>query len=295
MRVVIAVVVVTFSASVDDLDRAIAAIRAAGGADHVIVVDTGGHASPTDIAVETVATDNRGYGAAANAGVEHARAHGATAVALLNDDVVVHPGWLQPLAAELGGDVGAVQPKLLFSGSAPPRVNSLGVRLDEFGAGTDIGDGELDEPGGAPRDIELFTGGAVLCSLAFLDDVGGFDERYFLYYEDIDLGRRGHARGWRYRCVPTSVVEHVRGAATSAMPDRTRYLQERNRLWCAARFEPPATVVRAIWLSIRRLRHPPRGVHVRALAAGLAGMPTRLVERARSARSVTRSTPPDSW
>ncbi len=280
----LAVVVVTYSATPDELDRTLASSCAAGGADRVIVVDTGGTASPRDASIEVLRMENRGFGAAANVGVARARQLGATMVAVLNDDVEVRPGWLPPLRAELHGAVGAVQPKLVLAGTDPPLVNSLGVSLDRDGAGHDLGDGELDEPGGRPHDIEIFTGGAVLCSVDFLDELGGFDERYFLYYEDVDLARRGAELGWRYRCVPEAVVEHARGLATSTMPERTRFLQERNRLWCAVRFADAGTVGRAFWLSVRRLRHAPRAVHARALVAGLVGAPRRLLERRRALR-----------
>src|SRR5690606_11114794 len=114
--------------------------------------------------------------------------------------------------------------------------------------------------GVAPVPIELFTGGAVLFTTGFLADTGGFDERYFLYYEDVDLARRGAARGWQYRLAADSVVEHVRGMSAGGNPARTLLLQERNRLWAAFRFADPATIARALWLSVRRLRHHPRDV-----------------------------------
>ena len=71
---------------------------------------------------------------------------------------------------------------------------------------------------------------------------------------------------------------------------RTRYLQERNRLWFAVQHCDVGTIARALWLSIRRLRHQPRGVHGRALIAGLAGAPRSLWRRqgaARRARHLT--------
>lgn len=279
----IAAVVVTYSAAPEMLDACLAALRAGGGIDLVVLVDTGGRAKPSDPQADVLRVENRGYGAAANAGIRRALERGADAVALLNDDVTVRPGWLPPLVAELGRDrVGAAQPKLLHAGSG--RINSLGVHIGRDGAGTDIGDGEADRPDTGPADLEIFSGGAVLLSRAFLADTGGFDERWFLYYEDVDLALRGAARGWRYRVVPASVVDHQRSASTGGQPDRTRYLQERNRLWAAFRFQDAATVLRALWLSIRRLRHPPRRVHAKALCAGVAGGLVRLVERRRQTR-----------
>ena len=291
VRCVIAAVVVTFSAPAEMLDDCVASVRACGDIDLVIVVDTGGRAIPSDPDVLVVNVTNRGYGAAANVGFQAARAAGADMIALLNDDVVVMPDWMAPLVAEFAGDsasgrVGAVQPMLL----APDRaqINSLGVRIGGDGAGVDIGLGEVPPPQASVADLELFTGGAVVFSSEFLEATGGFDERYFLYYEDVDLARRGSELGWVYRVVTASVVRHIGGVSTGSHPDRTRYLQERNRLWAAFRFADAATIGRALWLSVRRLRHRPFGIHAKALAAGLAGAPTRSIERAR-ARSGRRS------
>lgn len=265
-------VVVTYSAGQMVLDRCIAALRAGGGIDHIVVVDTGGAAEVSGDAIELVRMENRGYGAAANVGFAAAVVHGANEIALLNDDVIVRPGWLEPLAAELRGAavgrrVGVAQPKLLFAGTST--INSLGVQIGPDGAGTDIGLGDADSPGGVATELQIFTGGAVLFSREFLQATGGFDERYVLYYEDVDLALRGHELGWSYWLVPTSVVEHIGSLSTASAPARTHYLQERNRLLASFRFGDRRTQHAALWLSIRRLRHPPRRVHAKALLAAL--------------------------
>lgn len=255
--------------------------------DRIVVVDNGGSAELAGSDVELIRVPNRGYGAAANAGFAHVLAAGATAIALLNDDIVVREGWAGPLVEAVQAErVGAAQPKLLVAGSDPPRVNSLGVEIGPDGAGTDIGDGSLDVVAGPPSEIARFTGGAVMFAPQFLRATGGFDERLFLYYEDADLGARGAALGWTYRVVPASVVEHARSSSTAAAPHRTRFLQERNRLWHAFRHADAATMVRALWLSLRRLRFPPRAVHAKALIAGLAGAPGAWWRRLRRANSV---------
>lgn len=282
----IAAVVVTHSAPAAMLEACVSSIRTAGGVDRILVIDNGGIATVQGANMELVRVENHGYGAAANAGFVRALEMGATAIALLNDDIVVRPGWLSPLLDALAEPyVGAVQPKLLVAGSEPARVNSLGVQIGRDGAGTDIGDGTLDVAGGSPSEIAHFTGGAVLLSAEFLRTTGGFDERFFLYYEDADLASRGRALGWSYRLVPTSVVEHARSSSTAAAPGRTRFFQERNRLWHAFRHCDAPTQARAVWLSVRRLRHRPRGVHARALLAGLAGAPGAWLRRARHADS----------
>jgi N-acetylglucosaminyl-diphospho-decaprenol L-rhamnosyltransferase len=285
---VIAAVVLTFAAPDGMLEACVWALRTHGPDDlTIVIVDNGRAASSLPAAVragvEIIETGrNLGYAGGMNVGIERALQAGATSIALLNDDVVVQPGWLDPLLAELERDpaVGGVQPKLVYPG-LPRRVNSLGVTLGPDGAGTDVGIGELDDDRALePRDIELFTGGAVLLRAEFLRQVGLFDKRYFMYYEDVDLGLRGRAAGWRYRCAPTSWVEHRGGATVAAVGRRTAFLRERNRLWILFGYRPGADIARGLWLSIRRLRFTPRRVHFAALCAGCAAAP-RLVMRRR--------------
>ena len=138
--------------------------------------------------------ENHGYGAAANVGIERAIALGATQIAVLNDDVMVEVGWLEPLRSELRQEgIGAAQPMLVTAGTDPSRINSLGVTIGGDGAGIDIGTGELAGADDTASDIGIFTGGAVLFDASFLRATGAFDERYFLYYEDVDLALRGAA------------------------------------------------------------------------------------------------------
>ncbi len=280
VRTVIAAVVVTHAPPAGLLDRCLDALLAAGDVDRIVVVDTGSAASGPGSPVEVVRVDNRGYGAAANVGFARAAELGADTMLLLNDDVIVRSGWVRPLVAALAEPgVGVAQPKLLYADRAVPTINSLGVEVGADGAGRDIGIGEPDVDVGT-RPIDHFTGGAFAATAEFVDATGGFDERFFLYYEDIDLAERGRRLEFEYRLVGDSVVEHVGSASTASAPDRTRYLQERNRLWCAFRHGSPRTIGGAVWLSVRRLRHQPIGLHAKALAAGLAGGAARLGERA---------------
>ena len=259
--------------------------------DHsTIVVDNSGGPAVAPEAygpavTHVVRVDNRGFGAAANAGIRIARRESGGPIAVVNDDVRVRADWLAPLVEALDDDrgLGAVQPALVFEDSVA--VNSLGVDLDRYGAGSDRGLGQSIKHLGSASSIDVFTAGAVLFRRRFLEDTGGFDERYFLYYEDVDLALRGAERGWRYACVPTSTVAHAKGATTDETADDARRLQERNRIVVAARFFAPTTVGRALWMSVRRLRHQPHAAHLRALAGGLVRMPRAFVERRRAARN----------
>jgi GT2 family glycosyltransferase len=271
------------------LEACVASLLATVDASSVIVVDNGATAAARlrDAGCEVITTgENLGFAGGMNVGLRVALARGADPIVVMNDDVEVDPTWLAPLVGELDDvRVGAVQPKLLFAdrrGSVDV-VNSIGVHLGRDGAGADVGHGELDSSrfGGA-RDIELFTGGAVLLRAEFLRDVGLFDEHFFMYYEDVDLGLRGAARGWRYRCVPESTVRHRGGASVAQVPERATYLRERNRLWILLRHRPLGDLARGLWLSARRVRHRPRLVHARALLAGIAAAPRLTLARLRT-------------
>jgi N-acetylglucosaminyl-diphospho-decaprenol L-rhamnosyltransferase len=296
------IVVVTNRASADTLERCVVSIAQSASPRTAVLIDNGTHAADpallSNVDKYIKIDTNDGFAAAVNVGARMALRSNTSTVAVLNDDTYVEPAWLARPLELLAADptLGAVQPKLLLSDRGSPTINSLGVELDRYGQGHDIGYGQPDDPTDlAPRPIDIFTGGAVVFSAAFLRDVGGFDERFFLYYEDIDLALRGRARGWHYVCDPSSVVHHVQGASTSRLGNHRIFLQERNRLWCAFRHGSARLIVNAVWLSVRRLRHEPRATHAKALLHGVAGGVPRLVERRRafipkSARLENRAT-----
>lgn len=90
---------------------------------------------------------------------------------------------------------------------------------------------QLDEE----QEVFAWYGGAALLSAEYLRDVGLFDERLFMYYEDLDLAWRGRARGWRYVFVPTAVVRHAHSASAVEGSPFAEYHGERNRLLVLAR------------------------------------------------------------
>jgi GT2 family glycosyltransferase len=116
---------------------------------------------------------------------------------------------------------------------------------DDYGADRgylEIDDGRFDRA----DDVFAWCGGAVLLRREYLDDVGVFDEDLFLYYEDLELAWRGGERGWSYRYVPRSRVDHVHGATSGDGSSIHRYYNERNRLLVLSRHAPWRRVVRAI-------------------------------------------------
>jgi N-acetylglucosaminyl-diphospho-decaprenol L-rhamnosyltransferase len=170
-------------------------------------------------------------------------------VALVNNDAFVEPAWLAPLVAELEADarVGAANSLLLFDGRAPDTVNNAGNEVLTSGYGRDRGFGSTDlDAYAVPVDLFAWCAAAVLLRPTYLADVGLFDERFFLYYEDTDLSWRGQLRGWRYRYVPASRVRHVHSATVGAGSDRHRFYAERNRLVMLVKNAPRPLAARAV-------------------------------------------------
>lgn len=179
--------------------------------------------------------ENRGFGAAANQGIDAALADGCGAVLLLNNDATMEPGALSALAAELEKD---------------PAVGIVGCRIDRAdGAGpwyqggwTDLrrGRGHHTAPGGppgAPADVDFVSGCAMLIRREALERFGRLSERYFMYCEDNDVCLRARAAGFRLRYLPAPLVRHKVGGSggTSGTPQGA-FLSARNRILLLRRF-----------------------------------------------------------
>jgi GT2 family glycosyltransferase len=134
-----------------------------------------------------------------------------------------------------------------LSDDAVDVINNVGSIIAADGSGRDRGwlevdDGRYDEP----TDVDAWCGAAVLVARAYLDDVGLFDERLFLYYEDIELSLRGARRGWRYRTAPTSVVRHVHAATSVAGSALKDFYNDRNWLTTATRYAAAGSASQAV-------------------------------------------------
>src|SRR5207248_8781200 len=104
--------------------------------------------------------------------------------------------------------------------------------LTWFGMGYKRHAGERDHDGhNAPGDVLFGTGSALFVRAGVFSALGGFDERYFMFYEDVDLGWRLNLRGWRVRYEPRSVAYHRHHASMAEVSSaREHYLLERNAL-----------------------------------------------------------------
>ncbi len=133
-----------------------------------------------------------------------------------------------------------------LSGDPFEVINNTGSVVVGDGYGADRGYLERDEGQyDTEEDVPAWCGATVLLRASYLRDTGLFDERLFLYYEDIELSLRGRARGWRYRYVPAAVVRHVHSATSVEGSELAAHYNERNRLLVLTRHGGLAAGARA--------------------------------------------------
>jgi len=165
--------------------------------------------------------ENLGFGPALNRAVA---ATSGDPVVLLNNDVVCEPRFVEALldAGAAGAEMVA---GVLLMERDPGFIDSAGVIADRTLMGFDYLNGEPREAARTAAAPLGPTGGAALFSRAAFDAVGGFDERIFLYYEDLDLALRLRARGARCELAPEAAAVHAYsqtlGAASGAKYVRT--------------------------------------------------------------------------
>ncbi len=181
------------------------------------------------------ADGNLGFAAGGNRGFALAE---TDLVALLNPDAFPEPGWLEALVA-----AAIAHPEAAAFGSRQMLAGQEGV-LDGIGDrwhlsgltwraghGRPLGPGDLE-----PREIFSPCAAAALYRRSVVLDVGGFDEDYFCYGEDVDLGFRLRLAGQRARFVPEAVVAHLGGA--SGAGQMATFLGHRNLLWTLLKDTP---------------------------------------------------------
>jgi len=234
----IAVLIVNWNGG-DFLSRCLAALgRQRRPPDHVIVVD---NASTDDSlqraddrlrGVELIRlTTNVGFARANNLAAQAAR--GSDALALLNPDAFPEPGWLGALerAAEREPTVASFASQMRLEAS-PEYLDGAGDTCHASGRAWRNGHGTL-----AARwpevDREVFApcAAAALYRREAFEQAGGFDERYFCYFEDVDLGFRLRLLGHRSVYVHDAVVRHLSSALTGYRSDFAVYHGERNLVW----------------------------------------------------------------
>lgn len=192
----------------------------------IVVVDN----ASTDGSADMVAADypdvtllrqsrNHGIAGGVNRGIAAAKGN---CIALLNQDAVADRNWVAELAKLVESDqrIGVVQSKMLrVTDGSTPIFDSSGDQYSLWGRPR-ARDRDRPDAGQREQVEEVFSacGGASLYTRAVIDDVGTFDEDFFLYYEDTDLSFRARLKGYKVVYCPTALVSHHVGLSSKESP-----------------------------------------------------------------------------
>jgi GT2 family glycosyltransferase len=244
--------------------------------------------------------ENVGFAAAVNLGVARTS---ATAILVLNADTALEPACVGTLLEALNADprLGGVQPRILqlesprdvLRSADSARLYSAGQALTRDGRAFERGMGEEQRS-------ELLAGGEVfgVCGAACLlrrelfAELGGYDEAYFAFYEDVDLNMRARIAGWSFGYVREAVLWHVGNASWAAGFERpgadNARLVARNRLATQIKFMPLTALPRVAAVETGALLRAARQrrflATLRGKLAALAWLPRLLRERRRLQR-----------
>ena len=241
--------------------RSIVADTSAGDPE-VVVVDNGSHDDsvaqirkvfPDARIIE--APDNIGYAGGANIGIAATR---APIVTVMNCDLTFEPGTALPLVDRLEREprIGAIGPTIRnLDGSIYPSARRIPSTFVAVGHGllglwwptnpVTVRYRQLDADPSVGRDVDWISGSAIWQRRDALDAIGSWDERYFMYMEDVDLCWRLRRAGWRIVYEPSAEIVHVQGAVTSKQPYRM-LIEHHRSAWRFARQR--FTGVRAVLL-----------------------------------------------
>ncbi|MDQ1437930.1 MAG: N-acetylglucosaminyl-diphospho-decaprenol L-rhamnosyltransferase [Acidimicrobiaceae bacterium] len=234
----VSAVIVNYKAR-DLLVRCVRSLRAEG-VDDVVVADNDSRdgsrealaaADPAARWLDTGA--NLGFAGGANRGAAVAD-EGSDVLLICNPDLEVEPGAVKAMVAVLEADAGVaiVGPRVENpDGTVYPSPRIFPGLMDAVGhafVGFFKPDNaftrryrmlDLDRGVAAP-DVDWVSGSCLVVRRSVWEDLGGFDESYFMYAEDVDLCWRAKANGWRVAFEPAASVVHVQGASTDQRPYR---------------------------------------------------------------------------
>ena len=228
---------------------------------------------------------NGGFGSGNNLGVRTLLRQGSRAMAFhfLNPDTVVHPGAVLALAQFLSAHprAGAVGSRFEHEDGTPWQIAfRFPTPLSELESGAGLGvlsrllkdHSVARELGLVPEQVDWLSGASMMMRREVLESVGGFDETYFLYFEETDLCLRIKSAGWEIWYVPDSRVMHIRGQSTGVtaldtkpqrlprywFESRRRYFAKNHGLVYAAAADLAFLAGNGIGTLKDTLRHKPR-------------------------------------
>jgi GT2 family glycosyltransferase len=290
----VSVVIVTWN-GVGYLEGCLTAVAAQRGVSfETVLVDNGSTDGTADFVRNRfpwvrllVLSENHGFAGGNNAGVREARGR---YVALLNNDTIADPDWLRTLLDGVDEPAGfaLVTSRLVFMHD-PGVIDSAGDGMLRWG-------GAFKRHHGGPVSLapvsdECFgiSGGACLLPKRVFDELGGFDEDFFVSHEDVDLSYRARLLGYRCRYVAGAIVRHHGSMTLGRVSAFAVYHGQRNLEWVYVKNTPGRLLLRTlaghVVYDLAAALHFARAgrflTFVRAKVAALAGLPAMLAKRKR--------------
>jgi GT2 family glycosyltransferase len=277
----------------DDVCRLVGALsggtEVAAGIAEVVLVDNGSEGPiPAEVldrspCVRLVARGNGGFAAGVNSGWQAARGRW---LLVLNPDVVVSEDWLGPVVSRIHRlEARAAQP--------PPAIVGFGLKNPDGSRQPSVGafpslprtvweqliprsrrkyqaDWRI-----CPGRVPWVTGACMLVDTRLLADLGGMDEDFFLYYEEVALCRAAHRRGWRVEFDPSLAATHLRPLQNRAVSPKMRVITRHSKLLYFHKHLPHWQFVGLSWM-----------ISLEATCLGLWSRWRRRAEDARAWRTI---------
>lgn len=218
----------------------------------VILVDNGSDDGSIDFVtnnypeVKTIALpENLGFSVANNVALKNIQSE---YVALLNNDAVPDPFWLNSLvdALERHPQAGFAASKMLFQ-DEPTTIDRAGDSYTTAGAGLLRGRGSNADNYNKQEWIFGASAGSALYRSRMFRDIGFFDEDFFILYEDVDLSFRAQLRGYKCLYVPEAIVYHKASSSLVYDSPISVYYSHRNLEWVYVKNMPASLILKTIW------------------------------------------------
>lgn len=236
---------------------------------------------------------NFGFAGGVNIGIRYALEQGADVIALFNNDAVADRNWLRNLVRAMNADekIGIVSCKQLRTDKK--FIDSTGDFYSIWGLPFPRGRNHKDEGQYDSRE-EVFSApaGATLYRTELFKDIGLFDEKFFAYYEDVDISFRARLAGWKIMYEPAAHVYHAVSATSSKLGSFTRYHSTKNLLMLYCKNMPgilfwkylPLVLVQTLRLVIGSLKHGEFFAYLKGLGRFVMYLPQIFRERVKIQR-----------
>jgi len=193
---------------------------------------------------------NFGYAGGNNFGIKYALKNKYDYLMVLNNDVLVDQLFTEELVKELN-NYDIVGPKIYFAPGFEYHKDryqkkdlgkviwSMGGIVDWnniYGSNIDIDEVDHGQFNKINNNIDFISGCCFVAKREVFEKIGNFDEKYFMYLEDVDFCHRAKLNGFTLACIPKSIIWHVNSGSTKGPGHLQNYFITRNRIYFASKF-----------------------------------------------------------